>query len=79
MAGNLFVLPKQVPIDAGVVLPGSKLTFTQTGTTTPQNTYTDVDLTTPHSNPVVADSDGVFAAIYFDPSFSPPFSNLFCG
>ncbi len=69
MAGNLFVLPKQVPIDGGVVLPGAKLTFTKTGTTTPQNTFTDVALTVAHANPVVADSEGVFAAIYFDPTF----------
>jgi len=70
MAGNLFVLPKQIPLDAGVVLPGSKLTFTQTGTTTPQNTFTDVALTVAHANPVIADSDGVFEAIYFDPTFN---------
>lgn len=69
MAGNLFVLPRQVPIVSGVVSPGAKATFTQTGTTTPQNTYTDIALTTPSSNPVVADADGVFAPIYFDPSF----------
>jgi len=69
MAGNLFVLPKQIPIDSGVVVPGAKATFSQTGTSTLQNTFTDIALTTPHANPVVADSDGVFAPIYFDPSF----------
>lgn len=69
MAGNLFYLPRQVPIDSGVVVPGAKATFTETGTTNPQNTYTDVALTTPHANPVVADSAGVFAPIYFDPTF----------
>lgn len=68
MAGNLFYLPKQIPLDNGIVLPGAKLTFTQTGTTTPQNTYTDIELTTPSSNPVIADSEGVFAPIYLDPS-----------
>lgn len=70
MAGNLFTLPKQVPLDLGVVLPAATLTFTQTGTTTAQNTYQDVALTIAHTNPVVADANGVFAPIYFDPSFS---------
>ncbi len=69
MAGNLFVLPKQVPIDSGVVVPGAKATFSQTGTSTLQNTFTDIALSTPHANPVVADSNGVFAAVYFDPFF----------
>lgn len=69
MAGNLFVLPKQVPIDSGVVVPGAKATFSQTGTSTLQNTFTDILLATPHTNPVVADANGVFAAVYFDPSF----------
>src|SRR6185436_9013273 len=35
--------------------------------TTPQNTYQDEALTTPHANPVVADSNGLFAPIYLDP------------
>jgi len=69
MAGNLFVLPKQIPLNSGVVVPGAKATFSQTGTSTLQNTFTDILLATPHANPVVADSDGVFAPIYFDPSF----------
>lgn len=48
-------------------LPGSKLTFTRSGTTTPQNVYTDEALAVAHSNPVVADANGVFAPIYLDP------------
>jgi hypothetical protein len=59
---NLFYLPRALS------LAGAKLYFYQTGTSTPQTTYQDVDLTTPHSNPVVADSDGYFAPIYLDPS-----------
>lgn len=59
---DLFQLPKVVS------LPGSKLYFYQTGTTTPQNTYQDAALTTPHANPVVADAAGVFAPIYLDSS-----------
>src|SRR5690606_7630229 len=61
-------LPKATPMDNGVTVPGAKLTFTQTGTTTPQNVYQDLDLSTAHSNPVVADAEGVFAPIYLDPS-----------
>jgi hypothetical protein len=65
----LFTLPKQIPLSsAGLLLPGAKLTFSQTGTATLQNTYQDVLLATPHANPVVADASGVFAPIYLDPS-----------
>jgi hypothetical protein len=65
----LFNLPKQVPLSSGgSLLPGSKLYFYRTATTTPQNTYQDILLATPHANPVVADSAGVFAPIYLDPS-----------
>lgn len=48
--------------------PGAKLYFRATGTSTPQNVYADIDLTTPHANPVVADAEGVFDPIYLDPS-----------
>ena len=65
----LFTLPKQIPLSsAGLLLPGAKLYFYQTTTSTPQNTYQDVLLTTPHANPVVADASGVFAPIYLDPA-----------
>jgi len=66
---SLFVLPRQVPLSSsGALLAGATLTFSATGTSNPQNTYQDVGLTTPHSNPVTADASGVFAAIYLDPS-----------
>lgn len=52
----------------GVALPGAKLYTRQTATSTPQNTYQDIGLTTPHANPIVADAAGFFAPIYFDPS-----------
>lgn len=65
---QLFTLPKVVPVDSGgTPLPGALLYFFQTGTSTPQATYQDVDLTTPHANPVEADAAGVFPAIYLDP------------
>lgn len=66
---SLFTLPKQVPLSSGgALLPGAKLYFFQTGTSTPQNTYQDIALATPHANPVVADASGVFAPIYLDAS-----------
>lgn len=66
MAGTLFSLPKAVPIDNGAAIPGAKLYFFQSGTTTPQNTYSDAALSTAHENPVEADSEGVFPPIYLD-------------
>ncbi len=50
--------------------PGAKLYFRQSGTSTPQNVYTDAALQVAHQNPVVADAEGVFAPIYLDPSLS---------
>jgi hypothetical protein len=49
-------------------LPGAKLYFRQSGSSTPQNVYQDIALTVPHANPVVADGAGAFPAIYLDPS-----------
>ncbi len=68
---SLFYLPK---IDSE--LAGSKLYFYQTGTSTPQAVFTDEALAVAHSQPVVADANGVFAPIYFDgtlPSFRVSF------
>jgi hypothetical protein len=55
---SLFNLPKVTS------LPGSKLYFYRTGTSTAQAVYTDVGLSVAHSQPVVADAAGVFAPIY---------------
>jgi len=68
MSGNIFTLPRIVAIDNGVVVPGAKLIFTATGTSTPQAVYTDKALTTPHSDPVEADAQGLFPVIYMNPS-----------
>lgn len=59
---TLFQLPKVTG------LPGSKLFFFRTGTSTPQDVYTDADLNVAHSQPVEADAAGVFAPIYLDPT-----------
>jgi hypothetical protein len=66
---SLFVLPSQVPLgSAGQLLAGATLTFTQAGTNTAQNVYTDIALTVPAANPLSTDANGVFAPTYLDPS-----------
>lgn len=65
----LFTSPRFVALSAtNQLLPGAKLTFSVSGTSTLQNVYQDEALTVPHSNPVTADGAGVFAKIYLDPS-----------
>jgi hypothetical protein len=49
---------------SGNPVAGAKAYFYDTGTTNLQTVYTDTGLATPHSSPVVADSGGVFAAVY---------------
>jgi hypothetical protein len=43
---------------------GATLTFTQTGTDTPKDTFTTEAATVASSNPVIADASGVFADIF---------------
>jgi hypothetical protein len=57
-----------VPLDNGDVVPAGKLYFYLTGTSTPANVYTTPALDVAHSNPVEADSEGVFPPIYLNPS-----------
>ena len=65
MSGARFVAPFAQFIDAnGSPLPGAQLFFYETGTSTPQNTYTTNALSTPNSNPVVANSGGLFPDIW---------------
>ena len=64
---ELFSLPKARPLTtAGKVRPGAKLTFTLVGSATEAAIFSDVDCTTEHTNPVVADANGEFAAIYLN-------------
>lgn len=65
---QLFQIPKPTVLSGLAILPGAKVYFYSTGTTTPQNTYQDIDLTTPHANPVVADGNGALPVIYLDGS-----------
>lgn len=62
-----FVLPKQVVIDpvTGNPAPGAKAYFHITGTSTPKPVYSDAELTTAITQPVVADAAGVLQVIYF--------------
>jgi len=48
----------------GNVRASAKLYFYQTGTSTPQATYSDSALSVTNANPVVANSDGLFTGIY---------------
>lgn len=55
----------QTVLDAsGDPIAGAQLEFYDAGTTTPVTAYSDAALTTQHAFPIVADSAGVFAAIY---------------
>jgi hypothetical protein len=53
----------------GVPRAGGTISFFQTGTSTPQNTFTDSTLATPNANPVVSDSNGLFPPIYLGAPF----------
>jgi hypothetical protein len=69
MAGTLLPMPVLRAVDAnGAPLAGAQLQFYVTGTTTPTNVYTSSSLGTPLSNPVVADSGGLFVPIFLDPT-----------
>lgn len=68
---QIFVLPRQVALDDDAnPMAGALLYFFQTGTTAPQAVYSDIALTTSHSNPVVADSAGEWPKIYLDSNAS---------
>jgi hypothetical protein len=64
-----FVLPRQLALDDDASpMAGALAYFFQTGTTTPQAVYADIDLTTPHPHPLVADSAGRFPKAYYNPN-----------
>ncbi len=48
----------------GIPLALGKLYFYATGTSTPQATYSDASLTTPNTNPVIANADGYWGPIF---------------
>jgi hypothetical protein len=62
-----FTLPYQSVFDNnGHPLDGAKLYFYEEGTSTPKDTYSDEDFTTPNTNPVIADSQGQFGDIFLN-------------
>lgn len=62
---SLLPIPRfQFPDSNGDPLPGAKLYFYEAGTSTELDTYSDSALSVPNANPVVADSGGLFGAIY---------------
>lgn len=64
----LFASPWVRPLtDSGEIMPGAKLQFYLTGTTTPSPVYADSSLETELPNPVIADGDGRFPPMYMDP------------
>lgn len=65
MANTLLFNPFIQVVNAnGKPYAGAKLYTYQAGTTTPLASYANSNLTTPHTNPVVADANGTFPAIY---------------
>jgi hypothetical protein len=65
---ELYTNPARATDSDNNPLSGAKLYFYVTGTTTPTDVYEGSDLVTPLSNPVEADSAGLFPAIYLDPA-----------
>lgn len=62
---DLVLLTPSRPTDwAGDIVPGALATFYLSGTTTPATVYQDQAGTIPHTQPLVADGDGVFPVIY---------------
>ena len=66
--GTPFQLLQATPFSAGSSLPGAKLYFYETGTTTEQPVYQESTLTTAHTQPIVADASGFFDDIWLDPN-----------
>lgn len=64
---NLFQPSLQPALDGnGATIPGAKLYFYLTGTTTLETVYTDQAGTTAATNPVVADGSALFEPVYLD-------------
>ena len=65
MTVRRFYLGKEMVFDSnGDPEAGAKLEFFETGTTTKQDTFLDATLTTSNTNPVVANSAGIFPEIF---------------
>jgi hypothetical protein len=69
MAGALTPITRWQILDNGVIAPGAKLYTYASGTSTPLAVYNNADLAIghAHTNPVVADSEGVLPVIFLSP------------
>lgn len=63
MSGRFF-LSGTTPLYEGEPQPLSTLTFSLTGTSTAQDTFSDAGLTSANANPVVSDANGCFGEIF---------------
>ena len=78
MAGSRYVQPYAYQTDAaGVPIPGAWLFSYLTGSSTPAPTYADAALTTPNTNPVIADATGTFPSIFLDDTLTYKFQMFF--
>lgn len=67
MLSTLFAPPRTREFTpSGTVLSGAKLYFYLEGTATPATTYQNPGQTVAHANPVLADTGGLFPAIWLD-------------
>lgn len=65
ITGVRYYTPAPFEVDGnGVPLAGGKLYFYLSGTSTPLDTYSDVNLSVPNANPVEADASGHWASIW---------------
>lgn len=66
---EMFALPFRPAFDSnGKSIPGAQAYFTLTGTNTPTSVFAEQSLTTPLSNPLVANGVGRFPRAYLDPA-----------
>lgn len=65
MANQIIVALPRVTDANGVAVSGAKALFYQTGTTTPVTVYSDEALSVAHASPLVADSGGHFAQVFY--------------
>ena len=71
MSGTLFTPPRFAPVNrSGVPYAGARLTFYQAGSATLATVYQTAALFSgaAHPNPVVANANGQFPAIYLNPT-----------
>lgn len=70
MSGALTPITRWLITNNGIAAPGAKLYTYLSGTSTPHPVYNNADLAVghEHTNPVIADSEGVLPVIYLDTS-----------